>query len=86
MTKKRLFITLLIAIYSTLLGSEVTKYIRYVYQGQESYGIMYESWTGIFSLRRLLAEKLCNYPKSNFWHPETNKSHRSWSKLSQPYW
>ena len=40
MTKKRLFITLLIAIYSTLLGSEVTKYIRYVYQGQESYGIL----------------------------------------------
>ena len=40
MNKKRLFITLLIAISSALLGSETTKYVRYTYQGQESYGIL----------------------------------------------
>ena len=40
MNGKRLFITLLLAISSSLLGSEVTKYVRYTYQGQESYGIL----------------------------------------------
>ena len=40
MNKKRLFITLLIAISSALLGSETTKYVRYTHQGQESYGIL----------------------------------------------
>ncbi len=40
MNEKRLFIILLLTISSSLLGSEVTKYVRYTYQGQESYGIL----------------------------------------------
>ena len=40
MKYKRLFITLIIAISSHLLGSETTKYVRYTHEGQESYGIL----------------------------------------------
>ena len=37
MKYKRLSITLIIAIFSHLLGSETTKYVRYTHEGQESY-------------------------------------------------
>ena len=40
MKYKRLFITLLLAIFSHLPGSETTKYVRYTHEGQESYGIL----------------------------------------------
>ena len=40
MKYKRLFITLIIAISSHLLGSETTKYVRYTHEAQESYGIL----------------------------------------------
>jgi 2-keto-4-pentenoate hydratase/2-oxohepta-3-ene-1,7-dioic acid hydratase in catechol pathway len=40
MNKKRIFIILLLTIASSLVGSEITKYVRYTYQGQESYGIL----------------------------------------------
>ncbi len=40
MKYKRLFITLLLAIFSHLPGSEPTKYVRYTHEGQESYGIL----------------------------------------------
>jgi len=40
MKYKRLFITLIITIFSHLFGSETTKYVRYTHEGQESYGIL----------------------------------------------
>ncbi len=40
MSHKRFLMLSLLALSSTLLGSDITKYVRYAHEGQESYGIL----------------------------------------------